>query len=135
MLHATKSASKLCCLQQGAHLTCAASNKGKFCTNSEIDTPKAIICREQSETLSHENSKHLLRSIVYLQFSIKKVSLCSLHIIALKLVCQFWYYCQICFVAACSFVVNSSLSDICAVALFWYHPYSHTIPRPTLTTL
>ena len=63
-----------------------------FFNSSEIDTliSKAIICREQSEILSTGNSKHL-SSIVYLQFPVERVSLCSLQLIALKLMCQFCY--------------------------------------------
>ena len=38
---------------------------------------KAIICREQSETLSTGNSKHLLRSIEYLQFPVESFALFS----------------------------------------------------------
>ena len=38
----------------------------------------------------------LLRSIVYLQYPVKRVSLCSLQITALKLVCKFRYCCKIC---------------------------------------
>ena len=44
---------------------------------------KVLICKQQSETLSTGNSKHL-RSIVYLQFPVERVSLCFLQIIALK---------------------------------------------------
>ena len=38
-----------------------------------------IVCRKQSETFSTGNSKHLICSIVYLQFPVERVSLC-------------WYY-------------------------------------------
>ena len=58
--------------------------KGRFFNNTEI------------ETLSTGNSKRLLRSIVYLQFPVERVSLCSLQIIALGLVSQFRYCYKIC---------------------------------------
>ena len=39
----------------------------------------------------HTTEQHLIRSIVYLQYPVQRVSLCSLQIIALKLMSQFRY--------------------------------------------
>ena len=75
-----------------------STNKGRFCNNSKIDTliSKRLSVWEQSETLWTGKSKHLLNSIVYLQFPVERVSLCSLQIITLKLVYQFYCCYKIC---------------------------------------
>ena len=43
-----------------------------------------MVCREQNETLSTGNLKHILHSIVYLQFLVERVLRCSLQIIEIK---------------------------------------------------
>ena len=67
--------------------------KGRFCNNSKFHTliSKRLSVKEQSKTLSTGSSKHLLCSIVYSQFPVERVSLCSLQIFALKLACQCCY--------------------------------------------
>ena len=108
------------------------TNKGRFCYNSKIDTNfKAIICREQSEPLSTWNSKHLLISIVYLQFLVERVSLCSLQIIALKLVCLFRYCHKICLPLLVEGVLICSL-QIIVLKLVCLFRYCHKICLPLL---
>ena len=68
-------------------------NKGRFCNNSEIDT---LI----SKRLSVENKAKLFQleaqNTSSAVFQFESVSLCSLPIITLKLVCQFRNCYQIC---------------------------------------
>ena len=70
--------------------------EGNIQTRYEDEGRHPNIYREQSETLSTGSSKHFLGSIVYLLFPVERVSLCSLQIIALKLVRQFCYCYKIC---------------------------------------
>ena len=68
------------------------TNRGEFGNNSEIDT---LI----SKRLSVENKAKLSQVEIVLmrcfEFPVERVWLCSLQIIALKLVCQFRYCYQI----------------------------------------
>ena len=57
---------------------------------------KAIICREQGETLSKRNCKWTVLQRRCFEFPVERVSLCSLQIITLKLVYQFRYCYKIC---------------------------------------
>ena len=71
-------------------------NKRTFCDNSEINTLiSKRLSVENKAKLSVSNSKHLC-SIVCLQFTVKKVSLYCLQMIALKSVYKFGYCCKIC---------------------------------------
>ena len=84
-----------------------AWNRGRFCNDSKIG--RLISKRlsvENKAKLSTRNSKHLRQSIVYLHFPVERVSLCSLHKLPLKLVCQFRYCHKI---YPCWYMANSQL--------------------------
>ena len=69
------------------------ANMGTFCSNSTIHIliSKRLSVKNTAKLSQLENSKHLLCSIIYFQFPVERVSICCLHVTALKLVCEFCY--------------------------------------------